>query len=115
LRELRAAHRVGALRDEVSLAEGAGVSIDRAEALLDAMAAAGWVVRAEPAAWVLARDATAIRVADVWRRLALGPGVIPAQAREACLLQERVETVLSLTIEEYCAASGEPSPERDCG
>ena len=115
LRELRAAHRVGALRDEVSLAEGAGVSIDRAEALLDAMAAAGWVVRAEPAAWVLARDATAIRVADVWRRLALGPGVIPAQAREACLLQERVETVLSLTIEEYCAASGAPSPERDCG
>lgn len=107
LRELRTAHRVGALRDEVALAVGAAVSIDRAERLLDAMAAAGWVAKAEPAAWVLARDAAAIRVADLWRRFALGPGAVPAQAAEARRLREQIEAVLDLSLEDYCAGTQE--------
>jgi membrane protein len=109
LRELRTAHRLGALRDEVALAGGAAVSIDRAERLLDAMAVAGWVAKAEPAAWVLARDAAAIRLADLWRRFALGPGAVAVQADEARRLRERIEAVLDLSLEEYCAGPQEPA------
>jgi membrane protein len=104
LAELRAAHRAGELRREDQLAARVGIPIDRAERVLDAMAVSGWVVRAAGPGWVLARDAGAIRVADVWRAFALACDAVPTAAEAARRLREDVEAVMPMTLEEWCAA-----------
>lgn len=67
LKILWRAHRTG---DVVSLSPLHGavrLGVERIEALLDAMMAAGWVSRAIPAGWVLKRDPASIKVEDVYR------------------------------------------------
>ena len=50
-----------------TLAREVGILPYRAEAILERGAALGWVARAERDNWLLARDAHAIKVDDVYR------------------------------------------------
>ena len=58
------------------------VRLDRIEAILETLLAAGWIARAAPRGWVLSRDADTIQVYEVFRRFAFSPG-LHAPAREA--------------------------------
>jgi membrane protein len=65
---LARAHAAGRVVRLNPLARELRMLPDRAEAILERAAARGWVARTEGAdAWVLARDATAIQVADIYR------------------------------------------------
>ena len=68
LRALARAHAEGRVVRLNPLARELRMLPDRCEAILERAAARGWAARTEGGdGWVLARDATAIQVADVYR------------------------------------------------
>jgi membrane protein len=67
LRALARAHAEGRVVRLNALARELRMLPDRCEAILERAAVRGWAVRTEGDAWVLERDATAIRVSDVYR------------------------------------------------
>ena len=54
--------------------ERAGALTCRCEQVLERCALLGWTVRTERDAWLLAREADAIRIADVYRAFVMQPG-----------------------------------------
>lgn len=62
------AHREGRVVRLPELFGTVKVRLDRIEAILDGMTAAGWISRAMPRGWVLSRDPAMITVDDVFRR-----------------------------------------------
>jgi membrane protein len=67
LRFLWQAHREGKVVRLADLFGATKARIDRIEAILDAMVGAGWITRAAPRGWVLCRDASGIKLEDVYR------------------------------------------------
>lgn len=67
LAALAGAHAEGRVVSINALARDLRILPDRCEAILERAAARGWTARTEGDAWVLARDAAAIRIADVYR------------------------------------------------
>jgi membrane protein len=64
---LARAHRAGHVVTLLRLSRGLRLLPDRVEEILERAAARGWVARTERDAWVLARDAAEIHVADIYR------------------------------------------------
>jgi len=73
----------------------------RCEALLERCAALGWVVRTERDAWLLAREADSIRVADVYRAFVLQPEALSGGAPALSEHWKHVETDLSMSLKEF--------------
>ena len=82
LKLLWQAHREGRVLKLADLFGAVKVRLDRIEAILETLLAAGWIARAAPRGWVLSRDADTIQVYEVFRRFAFSPG-LHAPAREA--------------------------------
>jgi len=80
----------------------------RCEAVLERCAALGWVVRTERDAWLLAREADAIRVADVYRAFVLQPEALAGGAPELSEHWKHVESDLAMNLKEY-AQRGAPA------
>lgn len=109
LRVLRTAHRSGDVASIGSLCLAAGLAAHRAERLLDAMATAKWVARSGAVGWVESRDATEIRLADVYHLFVFTPPAAAATGggidELARTLAERIEVTLGMTLEEYLLAT----------
>jgi membrane protein len=67
LKVLWRAHRTGAVISMSSLHPAVKVRIDHLEKILAMLSGAGWVARSGPDGWLLARDAAAIKVEDIYR------------------------------------------------
>jgi membrane protein len=79
----------------------------RCEQMLERCAALGWTVRTERDAWVLAREADSIRIADVYRAFVLQPGG-KAEAAPPHLGEHwaHVESDLSMDLKELAQREG---------
>jgi membrane protein len=87
------------------------LSWEDAEAILDKLVAAGWVAKLQGNGWVLARDATAIRVGDVFQMFVFGREA--ADVSEDSALRRLVSSVaanvdgeLDFSLKELLASSG---------
>ena len=79
----------------------------RCESVLERCAALGWVVRTERDAWLLAREADSIRVADVYRAFVLQPEALAGNAPELSEHWKHVESDLGMNLKEF-AQRGAP-------
>jgi len=122
-RILRDARDTGEVVRLARLHAGAKTSMERTEALLDAMMGAGWVVRPARDGWALARDANAITLEQVYRRFvfrveALAPAGAGESELDALLgeISSRVGDGMQISLEQLFAppAPGAPpaSPAR---
>jgi membrane protein len=68
---LARAHREGDVKNLAQLRTLVKLSWEEMEAILDSLVTAGWVAKLQGNGWVLARDASRIRVIDVYRRFVL--------------------------------------------
>jgi membrane protein len=87
------------------------LSWEDAESILDKLVAAGWVAKLQGNGWVLARDAGAIRVADVFRmfvfsREAADVSEDSALRRLVSSIAANVEGELDISLKELLAGSG---------
>jgi len=87
------------------------LSWEDAEAILDKLVAAGWVAKLQGNGWVLARDASAIRVGDVFQMFVFGREA--ADVSEDSALRRLVSTIaasvdgeLDFSLKELLASSG---------
>jgi membrane protein len=87
------------------------LSWEDAEAILDKLVAAGWVAKLQGNGWVLARDATAIRVGDVFQMFVFGREA--ADVSEDSALRRLVSSIaasvdgeLDFSLKELLASSG---------
>ncbi len=87
------------------------LSWEDAEAILDKLVAAGWVAKLQGNGWVLARDASAIRVGDVFQMFVFGREA--ADVSEDSALRRLVSSIaanvdgeLDLSLKELLASSG---------
>ena len=87
------------------------LSWEDAEAILDKLVAAGWVAKLQGNGWVLARDAGAIRVGDVFQMFVFGREA--ADVSEDSGIRRLVSTIaanvdgeLDFTLKELLASSG---------
>jgi membrane protein len=67
LRLLYQAHMAGRVMKVMELRDGVRLPLEKCEELLEQLAAAGWAARAQGDGWVLARDVSEIRLADLYR------------------------------------------------
>ncbi len=72
----------------------------RCEQVLERCAALGWAVRTERDAWLLAREADAIRVADVYRAFVLQPEALSGEAPALAEHWKHVDTDLSMDLKQ---------------
>ncbi|MGH8618493.1 MAG: hypothetical protein ACREUW_12455, partial [Burkholderiales bacterium] len=91
-----------------ALAGAAALPAERAERILEAMAAQQWVTRAAGDRWVETRDASLVRVRDVFRLFVFAPtaateGGDPLDAL-AAELAGRLDGAMGQTLEELFAA-----------
>ncbi|HZF23712.1 MAG TPA: YihY family inner membrane protein [Burkholderiales bacterium] len=87
------------------------LSWEDAEAILDKLVAAGWVAKLQGNGWVLARDASAIRVGDVFQMFVFGREA--ADVSEDSALRRLVSSIaasvdgeLDFSLKELLASSG---------
>jgi membrane protein len=87
------------------------LSWEDAEAILDKLVAAGWVAKLQGNGWVLARDASAIRVGDVFQMFVFGREA--ADVSEDSTLRRLVSSIaanadgeLDFSLKELLASSG---------
>ena len=97
LRLLWQAHREGRLMRLADLLGATRVRMERIEAILDAMTGAGWISRAAPRGWVLSRDASRIKLEDVYR-LFVFHGEAHVPGRDADTEVERLVHEISARI-----------------
>jgi len=88
------------------------LSWEDAETILDKLVAAGWVAKLQGNGWVLARDASAIRVGDVFRMFVFGREA--ADVSEDSTLRRLVSSIagnvdgeLDFSLKELLAGSGQ--------
>ena len=88
------------------------LSWEDAETILDKLVAAGWVAKLQGNGWVLARDASAIRVGDVFRMFGFGRDA--ADVSEDSTLRRLVSSIagnvdgeLDFSLKELLAGSGQ--------
>ena len=88
------------------------LSWEDAETILDKLVAAGWVAKLQGNGWVLARDASAIRVGDVFRMFVFGRDA--ADVSEDSTLRRLVSSIagnvdgeLDFSLKELLAGSGQ--------
>jgi membrane protein len=96
-------------------AAGSGISEDDVEQLLEAMHAASWVRRVEPAGWVLACDLSSLTLRDVYRLFGVQPYVEERAdgmlVRAAGRVLAEVERTLDLPLDSLLARDGEERSE----
>ena len=86
------------------IAAQAGLTPERCERVLERCAMLGWAARTDNEAWLLARDAGAIRVADVVGAFAIDAGALRAQASPALAEHfERAGETLTMTLQDIAA------------
>jgi membrane protein len=86
------------------IAAQAGLTPERCERVLERCAGLGWTARTEKDSWLLARDAGAIRVADVVGAFAIDVGALRAQASLALAEHfERADHSLTMTLQDIAA------------
>jgi len=86
------------------IAAQAGLTPERCERVLERCATLGWTARTEKESWLLARDAGAIRVADVVGAFAIDAAALRAQASPALAEHfERAGASLSMTLQDIAA------------
>jgi membrane protein len=103
LRLLVDAHRDGEVLALPALAQGAHLSLDDAEAMLDRMRAEGWVARSGAERWLLARDPRAIRVSEIYREFVFRTDAVRKEARAMGL--ESLAATLAQGLEREAAMS----------
>jgi len=87
------------------------LSWEDAEAILDKLVAAGWVAKLQGNGWVLARDAGAIRVGDVFQMFVFGREAADVSEdsgirRLVSSIAANVDGELDFTLKELLASSG---------
>jgi membrane protein len=86
------------------IAGQAGLTPERCERVLERCATLGWTARTDKESWLLARDAGAIRVADVVRAFAIDTVAMRAQAPLALAEHfERAGETLTMTLQDIAA------------
>jgi membrane protein len=86
------------------IAAQAGLTPERCERVLERCATLGWTARTDKEAWLLARDAGAIRVADVVGAFAIDAGALRAQGSPALAEHfERAGESLTMTLKDIAA------------
>lgn len=86
------------------IAAQAGLTPERCERVLERCATLGWTARTGKESWLLARDAGAIRVADVVRAFAIDVAALRAQAPRALAEHfERAGETLTMTLKDIAA------------
>ena len=80
----------------------------RCEAVLERCAALGWVVRTERDAWLLAREADAIRIADVYRAFVLQPEALSGEVRQLSEHWKHVDDDLSINLKDLARREAAP-------
>lgn len=109
LQLLTHAHREGRQLDLGELSQGARLSLDDADAILDHLRRKGWVERTGTDGWLLARDPRAIPVAEIYREFVFRIDAVRKEAQAigleslAATLAEAVEHEAALSIEEAFA------------
>ena len=111
LRLLAAARASGTTPTLTGLAGAAALPAERAERILEAMAALQWVMRATGDRWVETRDASQVRVRDVFRAFVFAPPPAAAETTGDLLetlageLVSRIDGAMGQTLEELFAAA----------
>jgi membrane protein len=89
---------------------GVKASVERIEALLETMAGAGWVSRAAPARWVLARDPNTITLEQVYRQFVfrMEPSLAPREGDSELDpvlrgISARIEGEMQMSLEQLFA------------
>ena len=100
------AQRAGQVQALTQLARDLRLAPEQCERLLGRMEAAGWVAQAAGDGWVLAREAGAIRAADVYRLFVFDA---PQVAERYAGLEQRMEATLA---ELFAGAEAAEEPER---
>lgn len=104
LRRLALAQRAGGTLTASRIACETGLPPHRCEAVLERCAALGWAARSDREIWLLARDAGAIRVADVVRAFAIDPVALRALSPPALAEHfERAGETLTMTLQDLAA------------
>jgi membrane protein len=103
LRLLHKAHQKGEVPSVEELRAALRLPVEKCEALLERLAAAGWAARAANDHWVLARDADEIRLSEVYhefvfRSAELHEGAENAFERQLVRLTGGVQEDLSMTL-----------------
>jgi membrane protein len=117
LKVLWRAHRTGALVSVSSLHPAVKVRIDHLEKILATLSGAGWIARSGPDGWLLARDAAAIKVDDIYRLFVFNTGAhVPARHASAELdslvyeISTRIGSQLQMSLAQLFAEA-EPGVE----
>lgn len=109
LQLLTEAHREGRQLDLGDLSQGARLSLDDADAILDHLRRKGWVERTGTDSWLLARDPRAISVGEIYREFVFRIDAVRKEAQAigleslAATLADTVEREAALSIEEAFA------------
>jgi len=111
LKMLHRAYADGRVLNLQQLRIAVKLSWEDAEAILDKLVAAGWVAKLQGNGWVLARDASAIRVGDVFQMFVFGREA--ADVSEDSTLRRLVSSIaanvdgeLDFSLKELLASSG---------
>ncbi len=117
LKVLWRAHRTGAVVSVSSLHPAVKVRIDHLEKILATLSGAGWIARSGPDGWLLARDAAAIKVDDIYRLFVFNTGAhVPARHASAELdslvyeISTRIGSHLQMSLAQLFAET-EPGVE----
>jgi membrane protein len=101
---LRVLARVRGAIGVASIAAHAGLTPERCERVLERCATLGWTARTDADFWLLARDASAIRLATVVGAFAIDAGALRAQASPALAEHfERAGEALTMTLQDIAA------------
>jgi membrane protein len=110
LKVLWRAHQAGTLVSLSSLHPAVRVRIDHLERILLTLSGAGWVARCGPNGWILARDASAIKVEDIYRLFVFNTDAhVPARHASAELdslvydISTRIGSHLQMSLEQLFA------------
>lgn len=102
------AHREGAVLNLQQLRSVVKLSWEDMESILDGLVDAGWVAKLQGNGWVLARDASRIRVKDVYRRFLVSETAASATEEQAirnfvARATSAVDDVIDVTLAELFA------------
>lgn len=102
---LARAHREGEVKNLQQLRSIVKISWEDMESILDTLLAAGWVAKLQGNGWVLARDASRIRVIDIFRRFVFSEdsGTVTDEQvirSLATRIAKNTDDILDMTVEQ---------------